>query len=37
VKVAGDLEAFIGAFLRHRVRQDSEDLLALLQLNVRLL
>jgi len=37
VEVAGDLETLVRALLRHRIRQLSEDLLTLLQLNMRLL
>jgi len=37
VKVARDLESFVGPLLRHRVRQLPENLLSLLQLLVRLL
>ena len=31
VEVAGDLETFIGAFFRHRVREGTQHLLALLE------
>jgi len=37
VEVAGDLETLVRALLRHRIRQLSEDLLTLLQLNMCLL